>query len=90
MNLRVLEIFLVLLFGGSILAQNPAPSRASTAHADERLVKPCLYSAEHKQFNFWIGEWNVQNARGQPVGTSRIELIENGCIILENWDDGPG
>ena len=56
----------------------------------DRLAKPCLYQAEHKQFDFWIGEWNVQNAQGQAVGTSRIERIESGCIILENWSDVQG
>ncbi|MFM9904768.1 MAG: tetratricopeptide repeat protein [Pyrinomonadaceae bacterium] len=55
----------------------------------DKLTKPCLYGAEHKQFDFWIGEWNVQNPQGQQVGQSRIERIENGCIILENWDSGP-
>lgn len=56
----------------------------------ERLTKPCLYQEEHKQFDFWIGEWNVQNSQGQPVGTSSIQRIENGCIILENWTGGQG
>jgi hypothetical protein len=49
-----------------------------------------LYQQEHKQFDFWIGEWNVQNSQGQPVGTSSIQRIENGCIIQENWIGGQG
>jgi len=56
----------------------------------DRLTKPCLYQAEHRQFDFWIGEWNVQNAQGQQVGTSSIQRIENGCVILENWTGGLG
>ena len=56
----------------------------------DRLTKPCLYQSEHKQFEFWIGEWNVQNPQGQQVGTSSIQRIETGCVILENWTGAQG
>lgn len=56
----------------------------------DKLTRPCMYNPEHRQFDFWLGEWDVTNAQGQRVGSSRIERIENGCIILENWDSGPG
>ena len=49
--------------------------------------RPCLYSAEAKQFDFWIGEWDVFNPQGQQTGTSVIQQISAGCGILENWRD---
>ncbi len=55
----------------------------------DRLTNPCMYQAEHRQFDFWVGEWTVQNAQGQQVGSSSIQRIENGCVILENWTAGP-
>src|SRR5205807_2187690 len=55
----------------------------------ERLTSPCMFQPEHRQFDFWVGEWRVQNAQGQPVGMSSIQRIENGCVILENWTAGP-
>jgi tetratricopeptide (TPR) repeat protein len=55
----------------------------------DRLTNPCMFQAEHRQFDFWVGEWTVQNAQGQQVGTSSIQRIENGCVILENWTAGP-
>jgi tetratricopeptide (TPR) repeat protein len=55
----------------------------------DRLANPCMFQAEHRQFDFWVGEWTVQNAQGQQVGTSSIQRIENGCVILENWTAGP-
>jgi len=46
---------------------------------------------EFRQFDFWVGDWVVENPAGQPIGTSRIERILDGCVILENWNDGrPG
>lgn len=52
--------------------------------------RPCMYSAEAKQFDFWIGEWDVFNLQGQKVGTSIIQQISAGCGILENWRDAFG
>ena len=54
--------------------------------AAERAQKPCLYAPESRQFDFWVGEWNVVTTAGEkPAGTSRIERILNDCVILENW-----
>jgi tetratricopeptide (TPR) repeat protein len=48
---------------------------------------PCMYSAEARQFDFWVGEWDVFNPQSQKSGTSVIQPIANGCGILENWRD---
>jgi tetratricopeptide (TPR) repeat protein len=55
------------------------------ADATERKTKPCMFSAEARQFDFWLGEWDVFNPQGQKVGTSRIENVSVGCAVLENW-----
>jgi len=52
---------------------------------EDRLAKPCKYSAESRQFDFWIGEWDVQDQAGHPVGSSSIQLILGDCVIFENW-----
>jgi hypothetical protein len=44
----------------------------------------CGSRPEYRQFQFWVGEWNVQVA-GQVVAKSSIQSINGGCIILENW-----
>ena len=47
---------------------------------------------ESRQFDFWIGEWNVTTPDGKPAGTSKIEVIANGAGLLENWSsaNSPG
>jgi hypothetical protein len=45
---------------------------------------PCTASDEYRQFDFWIGEWNV-TSKGQQVGKSSIRLILDSCVIFENW-----
>jgi hypothetical protein len=40
---------------------------------------------ESRQFDFWLGEWDVTTPDGKPAGSSKIELIANGAGLLENW-----
>jgi len=53
----------------------------------DRVVHPCKYSVESKQFDFWVGEWDVFNPQGRKVGTSLIQSIAGSCGLLENWTD---
>lgn len=51
----------------------------------EIVSNPCLAREEYKQFNFWVGKWDVKNPAGQHAGDSEIDLMNNGCTIVENW-----
>jgi len=51
----------------------------------EIISNPCLAREEYKQFNFWVGKWDVKNPAGQHAGDSEIDLMNNGCTIVENW-----
>lgn len=54
----------------------------------ERNAHPCVHSVEARQFDFWIGEWDVYGASaapGQPPAQSRIELVEDSCVIAEYY-----
>jgi len=47
--------------------------------------KPCN-SPEFRQFDFWLGEWNVKSqASAGPGSQSRITRINGGCTILEQY-----
>lgn len=47
---------------------------------------PCDYIAENRQFDFWVGEWEVvPTAGGVPQGASHIEKELGDCVIWENW-----
>src|SRR5689334_9959548 len=37
--------------------------------------RPCMFSAAAREFDFWIGEWDVFNTQGQKTGTSIIQQI---------------
>jgi hypothetical protein len=40
------------------------------------------------QFDFWIGDWEVQPAAGRP-GRRKIQAALNGCALLESWSGKP-
>ncbi len=48
-------------------------------------ANPCKASPEFRQFDFWIGDWEVKTPQGLPAGSSNIQLVLGQCIILENW-----
>lgn len=57
----------------------------------ERNAAPCRYAPEARQFDFWIGTWDVFHpVTGQKLGENRIEEHLNGCLLQENWTGGMG
>jgi hypothetical protein len=54
------------------------------------LPKPCSTVPEYRQFDFWLGEWEVYAVNGNKAGQSRISMILDSCIILEEWTGGGG
>jgi hypothetical protein len=68
---------MALLMTSLVYAGEPRPAPPAACAA-----------AEHRQFDFWLGEWEVSDKAGKVVGHSRIESILNGCVIAEHWSSG--
>jgi hypothetical protein len=59
---------------------------ALTSGAASAGDKPAACSAaEHHQFDFWIGHWDVFLPNGNKAGENRVESVEGGCALLEQW-----
>lgn len=43
-----------------------------------------------RQFDFWLGDWDVRLPDGAPAGRSRIERVAAGCALLEHWQGRGG
>ncbi len=56
----------------------------NTILAQEISNCPCC-TENHYEFDFWIGEWEVTNAKGDVAGKNTIAKEENGCVLRENW-----
>ena len=48
------------------------------------LAAPCE-SPEHRQFDFWLGAWNVHTPDGKLAGVNRIEREYGGCVLHERY-----
>ena len=67
----------------AVHAQQPAPAPGPTR-------PPGCTAPEHRQFDYWVGDWEVTDSAGTRVlGTNSITLEENGCLIHEHWKGGP-
>ena len=46
---------------------------------------------EHRQFDFWLGDWEVRVAgTDQLAGTNEITSILGGCVLLESYSTPSG
>lgn len=45
----------------------------------------CMQSAPHRQFDFWLGEWEVRDGEGKLGGHNRITAVQKGCALEEQW-----
>lgn len=52
--------------------------------------KPCSIYPEYRQFDFWLGEWVVYDLNNKVAGQSKISMILDSCIILEEWTGAGG
>jgi len=72
-SLKTLSIMLLLLTvidAGTILGQE----------------KKCACCTEpYKQFDFWIGDWNVYDTLGNKIGENLIVSMQDNCLLQENW-----
>jgi hypothetical protein len=51
---------------------------------------PCDTMPKAREFDFWIGDWNVYAPGGQLAGTNLVQKVSNGCALLENWTANGG
>jgi hypothetical protein len=73
------------------------PLRSAAQLALPRRARPCdrrlrhLRDDEpHREFEFWVGDWNVTNVNGVPIGTNIVTSELDGCLIQEHWTASNG
>lgn len=72
---RFVSLILILFFSFAM----------QETHSQNKNRTPC--SAEpFKQFDFWVGNWNVYNVEDKLIGTNKIVKMSNACAIQENWE----
>lgn len=74
---------LAAAFHSVAIAQVPA-TPAAPQPAPPPAAKGCA-APEHRQFDFWIGDWDVFTPDGKQAGTNRIVPVMAGCVLHEHW-----
>jgi len=46
--------------------------------------KPCSLPV-FRQFDFWVGNWEAFTITGKKAGDSKISIMLDSCVILEEW-----
>jgi hypothetical protein len=72
--------FRLLLTAAAAAALVPARAAAQAAPATPGCPAP-----EHRQFDFWVGHWDVRMPDGRLAGTNHIERALGGCALVERW-----
>lgn len=55
--------------------------------AMDRNARPCLHDPRYREFDFWLGTWDVRQT-GQTSGPAARNVItktNNGCVVHESW-----
>lgn len=79
--LRWKALFMRLAAGSWLLVAVIQPAHAQASPQ----APPTCKAAEHRQFDFWLGTWDVQGRNGQPLGVNVITSELDGCVIREQW-----
>jgi hypothetical protein len=61
----------------------------ATVQGQQPPAQPCA-DAAFRQFDFWIGEWEVRDASGQTAGRNSIALEQSACVLVERWTSARG
>jgi len=59
-------------------------------YAQGTSVPPCEQGDRHRDFDFWIGEWDVYLPDGTRAGTNSIVAADDGCTLVERWTGARG
>jgi hypothetical protein len=76
----------VLLAAMTVACTHPVAVAETTA----AVKPPACSTGEHRQFDFWLGEWEVRDPAGKSVGRNGIVAIHGGCALQESWNGAGG
>jgi uncharacterized protein YciI len=67
-------LIIALALLSSVFAQPAAPSAVPV----------------NREFDFWVGDWEVTDPQGTVLGWSRIVALPGGRVLHETWNDSKG
>jgi ketosteroid isomerase-like protein len=56
--------------------------------AFDAVVQPCKHDRHFRDFDFWVGDWDVRPTGQSTVGPparNTVTADDNGCVVTEHW-----
>jgi hypothetical protein len=80
----LLSVTAILATVAALPLQGAAPKAGNAA--------PACQSADHRQLDFWVGDWDVYDmpATGQPAAHATITSLLDKCVIHELYEGNSG
>jgi hypothetical protein len=69
------------------------PKWHTALDAFDAVVRPCIHDSRFREFDFWLGDWDVRPTGAPPVGAparNTVTLEDNGCVVMEHWNAPSG
>jgi hypothetical protein len=67
-----------------------ATSAAANAQAPPPPPTAACTDSGYRQFDFWLGEWEVFTPDGKRAGVNSIRRVHGGCVLEESWHGASG
>ena len=48
------------------------------------------HTGSARDFDFWVGDWDVYGPKGRQVGRNTVEFLFDGAAIAEHWRGAGG
>lgn len=64
------------------------PKWSSILDAFDAVLRPCMHDPRFREFDFWVGDWDVRAVGATPVGPparNTVTIEDNGCVVMEHW-----
>lgn len=64
------------------------PKWASVLDTFDALIRPCMHDPRFREFDFWVGDWDVRPTGTPAVGPAArntVTIEDNGCVVMEHW-----
>lgn len=87
MNILIRKSFLVFI---AVPFWAAAQTTADTTTDGQPAASPCETDARFREFDFWVGEWDVRDGQGKLQGENSITRQEKGCVLVERWQGVQG
>ena len=56
--------------------------------AFDAVVRPCLHDNRFREFDFWVGDWDIRPTSTPPLGPparNSVTIDNAGCVLTEHW-----